>query len=354
MANFRLELLADDPVEKPYSCGTVVRQGYEFGEKYRQRHSGRKDERLDLILRDLSDGRFWGVLYLIDGCNNRSNPDSPEKMSEARAWAAQNFDNFELQQMLNICVNYALLVPCKTGWPGTYKGHSILHRELVEKPDSMFAGVVDESFRKRLNNCRFWEELKDLSPGVNNGVSYVVINDVLEHNFSDLSVDFAPKGLEILARRENHSSFDLRFLTDKAVDKYAEFLGMLYNGLYEKDFVYLFLPYLFESIRVFGMFDENEGEPRFKEDNPKTASFKARLTGPIMCGYIAANETVRNALSKELANYLVFGHYERHVADVVSCVAEPHEMLARIASTCDSTKSIGRIMKQIAKSAGNQ
>ncbi len=344
MEKFRLYLLDESD---SYSRSAIVDKAYKFKEEFNKKHSDKKSERLDVFLDNLSDCRFWGTLSMIDGSNNYINPDTPQKTAESRAWAKETFSEYDLENILNICVNQALLIPIKTGWPGTYIGHSILYRELVDKKDSIFASVVDESFRKKLNNGRFWEELNGMSGGINHGVSYVVINDVLEDNFDDLSVDFAKKGLEIFNREKNERSFDLHFLTDKSVDLYAKFLGKLYDArekidLKEKDFNNLFLPYLFESIRVYGMFDENEGMPRFE-------NFKERLRSPFVVQQVAANNKIRDSLAKTLSDNLIFGRNEEHVADVISCVYEPHEMLARIAAHSSSTKTIGNIMKRIAK-----
>lgn len=342
MEKFRLNFLDEN---NGYSCAEVVDKAYKFKEEFYKRHPEKKSQRLDVFLQNLSDCRFWGTLSMIDGSNNYINPDSIQKAAESRAWAKETFSNYDLENILNICVNQALLIPLKTGWPGTYIGHSILYRELVDKKESIFAGAVDESFRKRLNNGRFWEELIGMCGGINSGVSYVVINDVLEDNFGDLSVDFAKKGLEIFNREKNVRSFDLHFLTDKSVDLYAKFLGKIYDaresiGLKEEDFSKLFLPYLFESIRVYGMHDENEGMPRFE-------NFKDRLRKDLVVSQIAANNLVRTALAKNLSDYLCFGSNQEHVAEVISCVYEPHEMLARVATQGDSTKTIGNIMKKI-------
>jgi hypothetical protein len=187
------------------------------------------DHELSGFFQDLQRGRFWAVLARIDGSFNYLNPDSEEKRAEARNWARQHFNDYELQQILNMCIETALRIPFKTSLPGTYKGHSVLFRELVDKPDSMFGDVVTEKFRKLLNNGRLWEEIPDMvSRSLNRGVSFRIVDDVLTNHFADLEAGFAPRGYEMFCRNDGEQDgFCLVGLSSEAKKRYAEFFNQV-------------------------------------------------------------------------------------------------------------------------------
>lgn len=181
--------------------------------------------RLLSLGQDLLHARFWGVLNGIDGYA------SPHKLEESiitRAWAQERFTPHQLEQLLNIAVNQALLKPYKTAWPGTNKGHSILYRELVEKEESRFAQVVTVNFRRRLNNGRFWENIPDLQR-YRGESSFSLMNDVLENHFTDLDPQFVPQGLELMnaAASDIVLSPEIRFLSKTALNRYKTFISSL-------------------------------------------------------------------------------------------------------------------------------
>ena len=312
MQKFRLELLADDKEYRADSCARLAKE-----------------------------------TRLIDGSNNYSQPDASETIAKARQWARESFSGDELEKLLNICVNQALLRPLETNWPGSYRAHSILFRELVDKRDSMFAGVVDEKFRKRLNNGRFWEELSDLSPGINNGSSYVVVGDVLENYFSELDVAFAQKGFELIKGNKVHPEslrFSLHYLRDAAIDRYAVFVEKLHEQrtklkLSDENMTALIIPYLEECISVGNCWDDivEEGRPRFEENGNCVKNFKQRLQEPWLAHYLATNDVVRTSLAEMLFDFS--GHswseYQAHAKDVLSCVPEPQELFIRMVEYAD-------------------
>ena len=228
MSEFKLHLYSDDPSIIVESRARTVNDVGRFAFCYLEKKvSEPLDQRILNFLKDIGTGSFWHALYAIDGCNNPLKPDTIKEREEKRQWARENFREHELERILNISVNTALLSPFGfSGCPGDYRGHSILYRELVLKEDSMFYGVVDRDFRKRLNNGRFWEELPDMSPSLNFGISYTRVEDVLMNCYEDLDCVFVVlRGFNIFNRnRAENADFYLRGLSNEAIDKYIEFI----------------------------------------------------------------------------------------------------------------------------------
>ncbi|MBI4141153.1 hypothetical protein HY485_04930 [Candidatus Woesearchaeota archaeon] len=354
--DYRLNFLPEDVAKKPQSCGEIVKRAYEFKEEYLKKHSDKKSDRLNLLFQDLANTRFWGVLSLVDGCYNHSNPDSPEKMQLARVWAKEFFTESELEDLLNICVNEALLAPLRTGWPGSTRGHKILYRELVEKPDSLFKGFVDEEFRKRLNNGRLWELLPDLSPGLNNGVAYVVVSDVLDNHLDDISVSFVPKGFELYCVNYCSKPY-LCWLSDKTIDNYVRFVELIdceksKVGISEGVVAELLVPYVLETVTLQGFDDDYPGLPRFDGEHSK--DYKARLQEPFVAQYLAKNDVVRDALAKDLSDKCSWGDREDFVFKVIEVLPDPFEFLSRVSALVDGSQLRRDFLQKIRKMYSQQ
>lgn len=186
---------------------------------------------LGVFFRALQDGGYWEALSYIDGSNNWFQPDLPERRQERRLWAKGYFNDSELNAILDICVDTALTIPIETNSPGTYRGHIILFRELVEKPDSMFREAVTDDVRKRLNNGRFWEAIPDMMLALNMGIGYRVVEDVLINYFEDLDPKFAREGYSIFRRNRGEKQlFDLKGLSKEAIEKYRYFIDHINKG----------------------------------------------------------------------------------------------------------------------------
>lgn len=348
-----LNLLPEDSAHRSQSCGEIVKRAYEFKEEYLVKHPDKLSDSLGVLFRDLTDTRFWGVLGTLDGYYNHSNPDSAEKMQSARVWARDSFSEHELEKLLNICVNQALLIPLVTGWPGSSRGHNILYQALVEKPDSLFTGVVDVEFRKRLNNGRFWEMLPDLSPGLNNGVAYHIVSDVLDENFGDISTAFAPKGLELYGRNlcvRPH----LCWLSDKTIDNYVSFVKLLDAekekvGISENVVAELLITYIVEVITLQGFNDEDPGLPRFEEFKDGSKSYKERLKDSFVAKYVGSNDVVRNALAKDLSDKFGWANHDDFALSVIEVIPDPLEFLSRISVWTDETKLRRDFLERIRK-----
>lgn len=200
-----------------------------FPWRYLAANSSRKiDQELGHFFEDLQSGRYWGVLTQIDGTNNWHEPQTLKQRETARNWAKERFTERELNQIRDICVETALVVPFETNWPGTNIGHTLLYRELVEKEDSMFADIVTEDFRKRLNNGRFWEQVPAMSLGVNHNLGSSVVNDVLTHHFDDLELGFTSQGYTIFERNGGETrKFEVSSLTKAGRLKYRSFMGRI-------------------------------------------------------------------------------------------------------------------------------
>jgi hypothetical protein len=356
MTRYNLQLLPSNPDQIGNSREIIKRELWEFGKRYNSEHPGRKyDPNMVSLFEDLRDGRFWGTLALIDGYaqrtehpsygpTNRSFENSTKKRQEARIWARKNFSVAELEKILNIAVNTAFLTPFgASGWPGTTRAHSVLYQELVEKEHSMFFGVVDKPLKRRLNNGRFWEELPDMHPGTNGGLSYEIVGDVLEANFHDLDIDFAQKGFELMFRRnsmlrsiayDSRQLFELHGLNNRAIDLYLNFVRRLDKsrqkiGITKKDISYLVAPYVVELLETRG---QNESIPRF---NGSSEDFKARLEDPMVRSYLNRPGHVRNVMMETIASTLLYGERTDMARDCLNVLTDKSRFIVDMLAHAD-------------------
>ncbi len=338
MSEFRLELLADDKTSIVASKKTVMQQADEFKQDYISRHPEYKEilslksygetynlpnemKSMATFFNDLDVARFWGTIEFVDGRLPNQNSsaslfeptsvkDTLKKNIENREKAKTLFSHDDLEKILNIAVNQALLVPKETSMPGTYIGHSILFDELVEKKDSIFNGVVDENFRKRLNNGRFWKLLPDMSTGLNHGYGYAVVDDVLVNYPGDFDAAFFPKkGFEIFYRnRGERMHFDLSHLRDKAVDKYFKFVNDIHLNMSDdesfKHTQHLLKPLILELIQFYDS-DYNKEELRFKGNKDKC---KAMLKSKIIQDCLKKSELAGKAVAEHFETHIAYGH----------------------------------------------
>ncbi len=306
---------------------TVLDRAKRFPWDYLQQDKTRViDQKLGVLFADLGNGRFWGVLAMIDGDNSSFRPDSPEKRQEARDWARTKFTAAELNEILEICIETALTVPQETAWPGTDKGHSIIYREIVAKKDSMFADMVSPEFKARLNNGRFWEELPDMKGWLNHGIAYRHVEDVLVNHFEELDLEFAGQGYKMFERNSGTSTatdFDLRGLSDKAKKRYVSFIRRVNNDrnkskLTFDQIAHLVKPYVELVI----------GEDDYPQNSKK--SFIERLNDTMVSEYLTKSDLVRTGAAKIFQLELVFGNWKHGLA-VLEHIPNPQEMFDRIA-----------------------
>ena len=192
MNNYTLELLADNTTEaKQKSCEEIIQRTNNFCTNYFTNHSESvNDSTIERLFYEIKQGAFWRMLCAVDGFYKNNT----DQNTERRARGAKNFNRQELQEILNICANYATLAPVQENWPGTYKGHKILYEELIKKENSIFQGAANTIQKQRLNNSKFWEMLPDMTAGLNSNEAYFVVEEVLTNHFEDLTTHFAPKG----------------------------------------------------------------------------------------------------------------------------------------------------------------
>jgi len=203
------------------------------------------DQKLGQLFKDLQNGRFWGVIRMIDGSYNEFVPEHPQEREKARKWAKEKFTPYELKKILKICIGTALTNPYGSTSPGAHKGHSILYQELVEKSDSMFKEDVDEDFRKRLINGRLWEEIPYMMSALNGGISYKRVENILINHFDELDVGFIPQGYKIFQRNGGeNNNFDLTNLSDEGINMYGQFLIHAKFNLTHEQSGHLAIPYL--------------------------------------------------------------------------------------------------------------
>jgi hypothetical protein len=246
---YTLTLLPDEPLFIGSSRQQVIEDAGTLADKIQQR------DRCDQLAQDIRTARFWGALTWVDGCSREEyDAEVLAANAEARSWAKSVLSEQELEDVLNIAVNQALLKPIETPWPGTKSGHLILFDHLMNKPDSLFAGVVDEDFRKRLNNGGFWEAMSHVRSC---NLSYVrVLKEVLNDYFDDLDPGFPALPILEANYGRDVSNIPLQYIGSDALKNYARFLFQLNDDALVED---MLVPYL---TAAFSWDVELEG-PRF-------------------------------------------------------------------------------------------
>jgi hypothetical protein len=188
------------------------------------------DQRLFCTLRDLEQRSFWHVLENIDGSE------------EFREKARRTFTEKELNDLLDVCLNQALVFPESNAHPGSLKGNMIVYR-FASNPQSLTAQATKHisGFTRGLQNGRFWESLTQMQGRGSSREPYSVMADCLLNHFSELDVSYLPKGLEIMARHDNTYAFpemlmipDITGIVKDAVPKYADFFLQL-DEVFAKD-----------------------------------------------------------------------------------------------------------------------
>lgn len=300
------------------------------------------DPKIQLLFGDLKAGAFWRVIDAIDGRNkepilgNLVGTDGyydPERTARAQAWSHENFNPQELQTVVDIVVDTALLVPRNTPWPGTYKGHTILFSEFVAKPDSQFKDHVSDDFRRRLNNGRFWENIPDMKSFINGGVGIIRVEDVLANYHTDLNTSFALEGLTILKRGEEAygPNFSLDGLSVKAIDRYASFIFDLSKkreeiGITREHLDILVAAYADIVVSTIGEF----GDPRYPLD--RNRNFAVRLQDPRMQEYLKGSDLVRDRIAHSLELMSKYGN-KGHASQVFDYVPNPKDMKVRMGNS---------------------
>lgn len=180
---------------------------------------------IDLV-DDLQSGRFWGVLYALDGSSNPQRIDAPEIKEEKRAWSRDMFKPDEINKLAQLSVDMAIAAPSETSWPGTRHAHSVLYHALVEEnPGSLFEGKVSESLKNRIINGTFWELIPEIDPALNYGMGIRSMENILKENYDELDIQFAQFGYDLFKR--NHGEFvdpTLVYMAEKPLQKYIRFM----------------------------------------------------------------------------------------------------------------------------------
>ncbi len=323
-----------------------------FRDRYLASHPERVNEAsLTEFFQDMTSGRFWAVMSRIDGDSDFEyrgsdplswrDPDELEReRREKKNWAIENFTLNQLQNIFDIYLDQALNAPkgTPTSSPGSYRGHSIVYEQIVDKPDSMFSDQITPQLKMKLNNGRFWEELPQTTFSINKGHSIAVVGDVLENNYEDLDVSFTPEGFNILDRSKYNieDNTDLTHLSDTAVDNYLDFVRRIDENkesikVTNEQISYLVASYVDvvlskhhidnESLR-FSETINNEGEVAKPEKG-----YRERLEDPLVQEYIET-EAVESILINRLNSIIGMpAHYAGEIFSVLPNASEVWEKI---------------------------
>lgn len=341
---FTLDLLADRLPEED-AKRLVVQQARDFGSNYFYRHPEKQGEKeLDLLFEALVQGRFWYTLNKIDGPADTSKvsltglsrkPFTKEEIEETRTWANANFVEAELQELFDISVNYALLVPKKSGAPGSVRGHIILYKRLFGDFDSIFSAVATDDFRVQLNNGRFWEAIPD-SSYIFMDRSAVdasrALEDILTNHYDDLDLGFVPKGISFLYRGRlgpDFADFDITSLSEPAIDRYWDFIKRVESevkSVNSEDIENLVCPYALAVIST-ERYDDIFIRPRFEEG---PGSWRTRLKDKDLRRHIRDSDKIRNKIAESLSINVLDYDVGDYVIKVCLQMPRPKDMFARV------------------------
>lgn len=318
-----------------------------FTLNYLARHpEGLRDERTVSLFSDLQRGFFWGVLATLDGPANgdltglrgqfarEPQQHYSQVRADARAWTKQNFTEPDLNELVDLTIDLAIHPPAVKGRQGFVIGHSTLLRHMVDKPGSIFSDAVTDSFRQRLVNGAFWEEL---GTATNRGA----FEDILSYHSSDLNPAFATKGLDLYRRnREMTTSsadkidMDMTHFSINALDTYMEFMTSLavrrlpdgQREIAAADLDGLLKPY------ILAVLDENPSEsyslrfgPKYDMANATIVTpvngFHQRLNDPLVQESLARSKANQRAVAERLRIILLNSGYNNGAAlDVLAAI----------------------------------
>ncbi len=298
---YTINLLPHESAEQlEVSREQIRNRARDFVTEYRAK--GEVTSTAEGILENLQHGGFW---YVFDGVEKRL----PE------------FTPVDLQSILDIAVNYALLMPLGQGArPGLSRGHAVLHEKLVQKTDSIFREALTPDFEKRLNNGRLWESLPELA-GLSD--SYTVVRDVLVKHYDDLSDDFIPQGLAIFKRnRQMVEHLDLSPFRKTTLDRYGSFLERVdaKKGDNVRDLEILVAPYLVTLADL-----NEEWEFEIPPDSP--GGIKEVFAKPYINQYLQNSDFVRNALARAL---FLISESDSAIPTVLEYLPNPQELVDRM------------------------
>lgn len=327
------------------------------------------DEKVTGLFGDMNNAGYWHILGRIDGNDQGMRPFNPytskqlEEGRQTREWAKETFTQEELQKVLEIVTDTALMgVYSDMPQPGFRLGHGILYSHLFLKPDSMFASLPTDALKARLNNGRFWENLAELNFTQDEHADHV--GDVLSNFNDDLDPDFFEQGYEIFRRNGGeHFSLvpELSALTPDEITAYWVFVQQLDQEVYaNKDkkahekaaseargwenylmyygapsdtdarIAYLIRPYL-HSVHAKSRRNYQDEVGEF--DGQEIAE---QLEQPILQKYLDKSELIRESLANDLQDYLT--EDTDLAAAILSHIPKPREMIARLIAKARSPK----------------
>ncbi|MBS3152256.1 hypothetical protein J4230_02495 [Candidatus Woesearchaeota archaeon] len=334
--DFTLELMAKDDEEITLEAAkaSLIDRTQRFVETYRtSKNFLCKNRKIDNMLKNLEDARYWGVLYMVDGQNQKIRPGSTPKPEEAQTWSKGLFSNAELQEILTITVNQAILIPHKTSWPGTYHGYSALLEYVIEKEGTMFSSAINSEFRDRAINLSFWEQLAETQGNIMRYIRW---------DYSTLDLQHAKSGIKIfrrnMKRRGNDELTILNNLGVKEIDNYLKFVCQVDDnseslGATKEEMAVLISPYICNVI----INSWDGGRPKYNDK-------KSRLDQKNVSGYLKNNATVRKYASKTLAR-LMDSYSEEHKSAIQTLryLPDKNEIFALVVESLDEN-SLGKLL----------
>lgn len=301
-------------------------------ESYFASHPDRTlDAKLNDLFSDLEIGRFWGVLYKIDGPMPEDlvtlgiigmPKDYKKAVDEANEWTIKNFSKEELHDVFNACMS-VVLDESITRWPGNLRSQSTIHSDVIDRENSHFKEFIDEDTRKQLINGSLWEELGNAHPS--NPYGYTTIQDVFESHNDVLNPGYAQTGIKLLRRNLSHNNIDISPLPDETIDKYWEFVKSLDSNqdvskLPENSIKILVKPYVMACLDL-----NSYDDLRFAEYyNPDTGRLvrpkrdvKERLSDPIVLKYLSLYPGLASDL-QEKAIFLIEESFHFYTKGVIN------------------------------------
>ena len=363
-------IVPSTPEMLKHATSTIEQRTVTFQKKYFESHpENREDQEVTALFNDMSHAGYWHVLGRIDGydanphAGERYTPDKLKAGEEAREWAKANFTQKELQEILGIVTDTALMgVYSNYNLPGFRRGHTILYHHLVTKPGSMFTDLATSALKKRLNNGRLWENLPELYTHQSPYADEVA--DTLINHAGDLDTGFFEQGYTIFRRNggEHHTLIpDLSVLSREEVSAYWSFVKQIDQDVYatkdaaanqeaarqaekhnpfrtnkssfytkpseiDSNVAFLVRPYL-HYIHTYARKESR----RFENETMDTM-----FADPTLQRYLEKSDMLREELAKDMQGYL--GGPAAQAAEVLLNIPRPREMTARLLAKARSDK----------------
>jgi hypothetical protein len=194
--------------------------------------------------------------------------------------------------------------------------------------------------------------LPDLYIGLNCGVAYRVVEDVLINNFNELDVDFAPYGMKLFERsggKTHGGHYDINYLSKDARANYGDFIQEVHEnhgrlGLSVQDLAHIVRPYVIAAIST-----DDDGNDLLRRG-------VYHLREPWLKEYLQEMpDVIKEPLADKLYLKVMYGDNSDigKVVEIMRILPNPKEMLELMVEECDSKKCAAELIHRFNRAGYN-